>query len=123
MTDSPSGTAPSASRATPSSTSTSLAADPAEVARLANLGAALSSPQGGSEPAAWQAIETAPKDGAWILGYGPEMIITDYPSVVFWDEGWQGANTTRAFRLTHWMPLPAPPSGVKTPADAGGEKG
>lgn len=61
----------------------------------------------------WQPIETAPKDGTWIMVYWPTMGIGQYPFVVFWDEGWQPARYSdrdygEAFP-THWMPLPAAP--------------
>jgi hypothetical protein len=76
----------------------------------------------------WQPIETAPKDGRWILtcrkGEGPEHweICAHEPSM--WPtyelvEGdiyrrvdkpihdWRGASNFH--RATHWMPLPPPP--------------
>ena len=61
----------------------------------------------------WQPIETAPKDGTWIMVYWPTMGIGQYPFVVFWDEGWQPARYSdrdygEAFP-THWMPLPPAP--------------
>ena len=72
----------------------------------------------------WQPIETAPKDGSWVLlgggqhdantwyGPGPEA-----PAVVGrWDKGWFFANWDGDYRSeylipTHWMPLPVPRSG------------
>jgi hypothetical protein len=50
--------------------------------------------------AAWQPIETAPRDGTRVLVWGPH---DPEPDIWFWDKhtGWAGA--------THWMPLPAPP--------------
>lgn len=59
----------------------------------------------------WQPIETAPKDGAWILAYWPTMPISTYPRVVFWDDGWICADRDMGeYYPTHWMPLPAPPT-------------
>lgn len=61
---------------------------------------------------AWQAIETAPKDGSSILGYqrgwcinGGEVNITRWQST--WDR-WGIASAD--WEPTHWMPLPAAPS-------------
>lgn len=74
----------------------------------------------------WQPIETAPKDGRWVLlcGFDPDddpvYGSTNPPAVVafwreddwgdewaycFWDSDW------RSFvdGPTHWMPLPEPP--------------
>ena len=79
----------------------------------------------------WQPIETAPKDGTWIVGlcscsiqsYGapkPFVFTTRWVSE-FW-EGWEqdGEDTKRRVMSdlshwrgheepTHWMPLPEPP--------------
>lgn len=57
----------------------------------------------------WLPIETAPKDGVWILGYSYRMDIRDYPLVMFWDDGWCALNCGSIPPVTHWMPLPAPP--------------
>ena len=79
----------------------------------------------------WQPIETAPKDGTWILVSGgkagfddymkeieswPQCMVAfcepardewsrDYWAVCFWDGGWR----TDYESPTHWMPLPEPP--------------
>jgi len=73
----------------------------------------------------WQPIETAPKDGAWILVMGGKTDEDFYcatkenrrPAVVkfcnedkdwvmcFWDGNWR----TGYQSPTHWMPLPPPP--------------
>lgn len=66
----------------------------------------------------WQPIETAPKDGAWIL-------VVDYTDdesfgVAYWfagdgeykDAGWYSTSCCddiTMFYPTHWMPLPQPP--------------
>jgi hypothetical protein len=70
----------------------------------------------------WQPIETAPKDGTWVLLTGGDI---DYgwdggfkPSVVSgqWaDTRWQFAWYDSGYygeyeNPTHWMPLPPPPS-------------
>ena len=69
----------------------------------------------------WQPIETAPKDGTWILGLNDRGNC----SVIMWStnalrrdevgEGWIIPFSTGEIspfweeRVTHWMPLPAPP--------------
>ena len=73
----------------------------------------------------WQPIETAPKDGSYILAYDSESESID---VVFWHDGAEGLGGKRKVmewcvkdsygdeqggwfdsRATHWMPLPEPP--------------
>jgi len=63
----------------------------------------------------WQPIETAPKDGTTILGYGRYLGILP----VYWGRtgelnplAWLGGHC-RVHHIeqpTHWMPLPIPPS-------------
>jgi len=64
----------------------------------------------------WQPIETAPKDGQYILAYpclaGIPLVITwgrveDYP----WSGSWRVPLSNKAppYRPTHWVPLPNPP--------------
>lgn len=64
----------------------------------------------------WQKIETAPKDGTWILVYtmggDPDFAVCQWDgrhwNLLVEDErhdigdGWYGA-------VTHWSPLPSPP--------------
>ena len=65
----------------------------------------------------WQPIETAPKDGTWILVYTPE------------NEEFKGGHSVATWAMntwiydgmcpeewppTHWMPLPQPPQGETT---------
>jgi len=80
----------------------------ADVLRRAALGVAQC-------PQQWQPIETAPKDGTNILicGQGSEGY---YVSDVKWDGEWMLFNvasddwTEPTFKVSHWMPLPAPPA-------------
>ena len=76
------------------------------------------SPAGaGSSPSplfgVWQPIASVPKDGTWILVTCGGIYV---PSVAYWnkevemwenDEGEQIAESK--WKLSHWMPLPAPP--------------
>ena len=65
----------------------------------------------------WQPIETAPKDGTWILVYKPfnlygfddsEWYVDKY--IVRWaDECWNISMDDIVVYPTHWMPLPNPP--------------
>jgi len=60
----------------------------------------------------WQPIETAPKDGRWILvvnSFGAIfMVARDTESTI--DEWLTGQDSyVRSTFLTHWMPLPEPP--------------
>ncbi len=61
----------------------------------------------------WQSIESAPRDGTYILGYlaggyGPNQ------SVIHWTGETWAVVPTRDYRLsflaTHWQPLPAEPT-------------
>lgn len=88
----------------------------------------------------WQPIETAPKDGTPILGYGPmpginaedhgwhQVRETNWkcypvgsPGYAKWQKGegplgigwdWYESvhNWSHSWQPTHWMPLPPPPS-------------
>lgn len=61
----------------------------------------------------WQAISSAPKDGATVLVWRPQES-PDYPAHVgidFWkDNSWW--RSRRYQQPTHWMPLPAQPKGA-----------
>ena len=72
----------------------------------------------GSRVMEWMPIETAPKDGSWILAtVGAQY----YPAVVRWRaekgiEGWQddvmcAPSDYDEWPLAYWMPLPLPPTG------------
>ena len=67
----------------------------------------------------WMPIETAPKDGAWVLVWSAEEGV----EMRLWHEGrgaftgWHDAYSVRedpckdnTVNPTHWMPLPAPPA-------------
>lgn len=74
----------------------------------------------------WQPIETAPKDGSRVLIYMPEASMLKVREA-FWATPWDGAPEDQCYwitpfgpagrgytilpvAVTHWMPLPAPPS-------------
>lgn len=91
----------------------------AEATREARIRSALSVPlpeiEGGDKGDGWQLIDTAPKDGTWVLLYWPTMAITAYPACGFShaDEyGWELAQDRDYGEIipTHWRPLPAAPS-------------
>lgn len=91
-------------------------AHPAEALRL----------PGQAHPPEWQPIETAPKDGTWILVTGcntsPLVLVAGYREE---KQLWQapGRWVTYGFVTvkdpTHWMPLPAPLSADAPPAPLG----
>jgi hypothetical protein len=63
-----------------------------------------------ADAAAWQPIETAPKDGTEILGWDD---CAEGPTVISWNDRWQVAWDATEYRpqpLTHWRPLPPPPA-------------
>lgn len=62
----------------------------------------------------WVPIETAPKDGRWILAWDLKHQWRDRPPVVVVrakrPQGlWQDKDDTSYGNLTHYMPLPPPP--------------
>ena len=62
-----------------------------------------------SSAPAWQPIETAPKDGTWILCFGKLWTL---PNLAQWSRSrncWQDMDHA-LWQVTHWMPLPDPPS-------------
>lgn len=74
----------------------------------------------------WMPIETAPKDGSYLLLWEQ---YSDAPFVGYWsggswsvshehvdaEGGWDGANVVDALSMpiTHWMPIPAPPTSAE----------
>lgn len=70
---------------------------------------------------AWRPIETAPKNGKQFLGYMAESFSDDpyddysvgpFYYVCWWnsDDRWFETDECGALELSHWMPLPEPPS-------------
>ena len=80
----------------------------------------------------WQPIETAPRDGTWVLiaggrttedDYNSTGVLTTRPVTAFWSEPlweedaewafcfWDGDWREGYLNPTHWMPLPQPPEG------------
>jgi hypothetical protein len=67
----------------------------------------------------WQPIETAPKDGRWILTYDPRLKWTGaaqhreaHYAVVAWSgSGWfaEGSDDDLSKAPPFWQPLPEPP--------------
>lgn len=59
----------------------------------------------------WQPIETAPRDGTWVLCWGPdcEHGIAWFPPNPCWAEYPE---------YTHWMPLPEPPEALIARSEA-----
>lgn len=75
----------------------------------------------------WQPIETAPKDGTWVLVYGEgtddeevsrKVAVAQYTNYLnggTYDESWwqfawyDGGYYGRFYNPTHWMPLPEAP--------------
>lgn len=62
-----------------------------------------------AEGAAWQPIETAPKDCteilAWVKEVGGAMVLMYFSSLKRWEDG----ITNDSWTPTHWAPLPAAP--------------
>ena len=66
----------------------------------------------------WKSIETAPKDGTWILGWLGHRN-TGEAKTLRWTDGayYQGFidKNGATSRPTHWMPLPEPPDDAAHP--------
>lgn len=78
------------------------------------------------QSSSWLDISSAPKDGTWILAYSKDVPISNYPLVVFYDEGvysnpraWATVKSDDYGREevypTHWLPLPKPPANEDRP--------
>lgn len=70
----------------------------------------------------WQPIETAPKDGTEVLTYREAGLmavavwVKYYPIWRGGDEsGWVVSDGADLVGVTHWMPLPNPPSAEEKP--------
>jgi len=67
----------------------------------------------------WRGIESAPRDGTYILAY-PALL--QIPLVITWkrEKGWLGSwrmpmtDSPPPYVPTHWMPLPSPPERKET---------
>lgn len=58
----------------------------------------------------WQPIETAPKDGRYILLFDPSASPDHRVVRAHFNDYWETADgTTWLDNVTHWMPLPDPP--------------
>lgn len=84
-----------------------LAATPADVPKPTHV-----------EGEEWQPIETAPKDGTWILVWGEDFdcpmsaqwsLLDINPNSTTFENGWVGYGYI-FHDLTHWMPLPQAPT-------------
>lgn len=67
----------------------------------------------------WQPIETAPKDGTWVLGWKPSRYVENCIETYQWrypgfgePPFWVNAADSNDWssQPTHWMPLPDPPT-------------
>ena len=60
----------------------------------------------------WRPIETAPKDGTWILGYAPDWQILTIAHTRLPSRGIRGwyCGDGKFMPATHWLPLPEPPA-------------
>src|SRR5690606_69758 len=75
-----------------------------------------------SVPSGWQPIETAPKDGTWVLSYCTGFDVSYGPhhapgfAIIAWDDefGFWQVMPDSAYEIgatpTHWTPLPAAPT-------------
>ncbi len=68
----------------------------------------------------WQPIETAPKDGTYVLVYEPYQD----PTIGWFSQrgaGWCmfDDNVDMQCKPTHWMPLPEKPVGIDAAKEAG----
>ena len=70
----------------------------------------------------WQPIETAPKNGTWVLVTGgyidycwegetqPDVTAAQYVINIGWQMAWYDSGYYGGYKSpTHWMPLPKPP--------------
>lgn len=65
--------------------------------------------------AEWQPIETAPKDGVWILCKSFRRLTTEQSREISWNgKCWATRDCSRLSDPTHWMPLPKAPTGASS---------
>jgi len=77
-------------------------------------------------PAAWQPIETAPKDRTSVLIFSPDAsdkgimvgVFVQYSDEEYWVDAVDGEMIDAW--PTHWMPLPEPPDALLLARKAGG---
>lgn len=60
----------------------------------------------------WRPIETAPKDGTWVLVWEQYINTKYHPAEVarFLSDRWVNSASRRIANASHWMPIPALPS-------------
>jgi hypothetical protein len=59
----------------------------------------------------WQPIESAPRDGTYVLGFGLHEQRGTYIDVIhYWSDRWTVVWMHGYGEPTHWMPLPDPPA-------------
>jgi hypothetical protein len=63
----------------------------------------------------WQPIESAPKDGTWVLLFGAGWKLPEVGQWSMYSNVWQNMDSELC-GATHWVSLPEPPRGT------GGEK-
>lgn len=66
----------------------------------------------GSKADDWQSAATAPRDGRQILGHcdWEPLTVVVFRRAGQWLVAWDEAHFEDGFELTHWQPLPNPPS-------------
>lgn len=60
----------------------------------------------------WMPIETAPKDGTWVLAFSPDgetLGVAQWTGTQWRDSG-NSEDVEWEWNVTHWMPLPPPPN-------------
>ena len=65
----------------------------------------------------WQPIETAPKDGTWVLAVWKNNLNSACAARVYGTGSWEIDADDGVATPTHWMPLPPLPAPPAPPAD------